>query len=153
MSSVRTNVDSIKNILLRDLDHLEKEIVNYQKEEDIWLIAQDIKNTAGHLTLHICGNLQHFLGSIIGKDGYVRQREEEFGCQPISSDMLLVEIQSTKSAIKHALEKISDEDLETIYPLEVFGKPMTFSYFLIHLTGHLMYHLGQINYHRRLLAS
>jgi hypothetical protein len=28
---------------------------------------------------------------------------------------------------------------------------MTLGYFLIHLYGHFNYHLGQINYHRRLL--
>lgn len=150
---MRTSVESIKEILIRDLGSLENEIKSYKVEDTLWVLKGEIKNSAGHLALHICGNLQHFVGAIIGEDGYIRRRDEEFGCKPISAEALLIEIQSTKSAIKHALDKISDADLENTYPLEVFGKPMTFSYFLIHLTGHLMYHLGQVNYHRRLLAS
>lgn len=150
---MNTNVQSIKQVFLRDLKSLEKEMALYRNESDIWKLAGDIKNTAGNLTLHICGNLQHFVGAIIGEDGYVRQRELEFGTKDMSVEELLSEIGRTKSAVEKALDKIKDEDLEKTYPIEVFGEPITFSYFLIHLTGHLMYHLGQINYHRRLLAS
>lgn len=150
---METNVESIKQILLRDLKSLEKEIGSYNNDSDIWLLSGDIKNTAGNLTLHICGNLQHFIGAIIGQDGYVRQREEEFGKKNVPAIDLIAEIRTTKQAVENALNKTSDDQLEDTYPIEVFGKPMTFSYFLIHLTGHLMYHLGQINYHRRLLAS
>ena len=150
---MRTNVDSIKQILLRDLTSLETEIKAYAEESDIWLLDGSIKNTAGNLTLHICGNLQHFVGAIIGNSGYVRHREEEFDRKNIVRETLLEEIGRTRKAVTQALDRIEDKNLEDIYPLEVFGKPMTFSYFLIHLTGHLMYHLGQINYHRRLLAS
>ena len=150
---MNTNVDSIKSILIRDLTNLETEIRSYQNEFDLWKLDGDIKNTAGNLTLHICGNLQHFIGAVIGQDGYVREREQEFGKKDVSSTDLLAEIEQTKNAITSALDLLSDKDLEASYPIEVFGKPMTFSYFLIHLTGHLMYHLGQINYHRRLLAS
>lgn len=147
------NVASIKALLLRDLTSLEKEISSYSNEADIWKISGDIKNTAGNLALHICGNLQHFVGATIGKDGYVRQRDQEFNKKDIPVADLLKEIGSTKIAIENTLNGLTDEDLNQTYPLEVFGKPMTFSYFLIHLSGHLMYHLGQINYHRRLLAS
>jgi len=150
---MKTNVDSIKSILIRDLTSLESEIQSYEHEADIWKLDGEIKNTAGNLTLHICGNLQHFVGSIIGKDGYVRKREDEFGKKEVPAADLLAEIDRTKSAVTSALDQFSDQDLESTYPIQVFGKPMTFSYFLIHLTGHLMYHLGQINYHRRLLAS
>ncbi|WP_422360846.1 DinB family protein [Reichenbachiella sp.] len=150
---MKTNIDSIKSIFSRDLTSLEKEIRSYTNEKDIWKLEADIKNTAGNLTLHICGNLQHFVGAVIGEDGYVREREQEFGKKDVSAADLLAEIERTKSAITSALDRLSDQDLESTYPIEVFGKPMTFSYFLIHLTGHLMYHLGQINYHRRLLAS
>ena len=150
---MNTDVNAIKQILLRDLANLENEIKSYHQEADLWLINGDINNSAGNLALHICGNLQHFIGAIIGDDGYVRRRELEFETKDMPVAELLNEIGRTKSAIENALNKTSDIALEKVYPIEVFGEPMTFSYFLIHLTGHLMYHLGQINYHRRLLAS
>lgn len=147
------NVDSIRQLLIRDLSSLENEIRSYENESDLWRLSGDIKNTAGNLALHICGNLQHFVGATIGQDGYVRQRDLEFSSKNVPASDLINEIKATKSAVENALDKLSDDDLNNTYPLEVFGKPMTFSYFLIHLSGHLMYHLGQINYHRRLLAS
>lgn len=150
---MRSSVEAIKLILLRDLTNLEGEIKAYHNQAELWSLKGDIKNTAGNLTLHICGNLQHFIGSVIGEDGYLRQREDEFGKKNLSAEELLSEIKSTKQSVEKAMDRISDDQLEEYYPIEVFGKPMTFSYFLIHLTGHLMYHLGQINYHRRLLAS
>ncbi|MEO9966006.1 MAG: DinB family protein [Reichenbachiella sp.] len=150
---MNTNVQSIKELIIRDLNSLEKEIQSYIRSADIWKIEGDIKNSAGNLTLHICGNLQHFIGAIVGKDGYIRKREEEFASKNLSIEELMDEVSATKQAVEKALSNLSDDHLEQIYPVEVFGKPITFSYFLIHLTGHLMYHLGQINYHRRLLAS
>lgn len=150
---MRTSIESIKQIFFRDLTSLEKEMEAYITESDIWFIDGEIKNSAGNLALHICGNLQHFVGAIIGQNGYARTRELEFETKNKPVTELLNEIGRTKSAIVEALNKISDSDLEKIYPIEVFGEPMTFSYFLVHLSGHLMYHLGQINYHRRLLAS
>lgn len=150
---MNTNVESIKEVLLRDLTVLEKEINAYTNPADLWVTRGDIKNSAGNLALHICGNLQHFVGAIVGADGYIRQRDLEFGQKDLPIGELQSEIEKTKLAIEKALNQLTDDDLNRAYPLEVFGKPMTFSYFLIHLTGHLMYHLGQINYHRRLLAS
>jgi uncharacterized damage-inducible protein DinB len=56
-----------------------------------------------------------------------------------------------REAVLTALQQISNETLNSIYPSNVFGYEMTTEYFLVHLYGHLDYHLGQINYHRRLL--
>jgi uncharacterized damage-inducible protein DinB len=53
--------------------------------------------------------------------------------------------------IDSVLPQLSEEDLKKEYPLVVFERAMTTDYFLIHLVAHLDYHLGQINYHRRLL--
>lgn len=148
-----THIQSIQDILLRDLEGLKTEILAYDCSADLWRIDGDIKNSAGNLALHLCGNLQFFVGSIIGKSGYERKRENEFSDIDLPREKLLSLIDQTMTTVADALPKLTEDQLSSNYPLEVFGKPMTYSFFLTHLTGHLMYHLGQINYHRRLLAS
>jgi uncharacterized damage-inducible protein DinB len=135
----------------RDLDILAKEINSYSDEPKLWVISGDINNSAGNLCLHICGNLQHFIGAILGNTGYVRNRDAEFGDKNIPKTELLSSIDNSKEVVKTVLSSLSEDQIAKDYPIDVFKKKMTTSYFLIHLHSHLNYHLGQINYHRRLL--
>lgn len=147
-----STLESIQKLLLRDLDSLAKEISLYPTEESLWLLQGDIKNTAGNLCLHLCGNLQHFIGTVLGQTSYVRNRDAEFADKNVPKEKLLTEIEATKKAVSETLGKLEASALNKEYPLQVFGEPMTTEYFLIHLSGHLTYHKGQINYHRRMLA-
>jgi len=144
-------INSIRTILERDLKKLEEEITLYPSEETLWKIAGNIKNPAGNLSLHLCGNLQHYIGAVLGGTGYIRNRDREFAVRGVSREDLISEIQKTKLAVRSGLEKVDPNTLDDTYPEQVFTYSMTTSYFLIHLTAHLGYHLGQINYLRRLL--
>ena len=144
-------IDTLIKLFQRDLNKLNTEVASYKKEENLWLLDKDINNSAGNLTLHLVGNLNHFIGTTLGHTGYVRQRDLEFSLKHVEKGKLLNQIEDTISVVETTLKKLSEEDLQKQYPLIVFKEPMTISYFLIHLTTHLAYHLGQINYHRRLL--
>lgn len=146
-------LDSLIKLFDRELTMLEKEITHYPAEADIWKLNGEIKNTAGNLCLHLCGNLQHFVGTVLGHTGYVRNRDYEFAAKDIAREQLLREVQATKEVVHATLAKLDESILQKEYPLQTLGYPMTTSYFLIHLYGHLNYHLGQINYHRRLIHS
>lgn len=146
-------LENISKIILRDLDVLEKEIALYPTTDSIWMVKGEIKNSAGNLALHLCGNLQHFIGAVLGNSGYIRDREKEFSLKNISAKDLVIEIIKTKEAIKNSFPKIDPTSLEKEYPEKVFTNSMTTQYFLIHLSAHLGYHLGQVNYHRRLVMS
>lgn len=137
----------------RDLDKLKVEINAYPHEDDIWKTGGDIANSAGNLCLHLTGNLRHFFGSVLGGDGYVRDRDAEFALKNVPRADLLMGIDQASSSIKTTLAKINDDDLAATYPLEVFGGPIMTGLFLTHLATHLNWHLGQINYHRRLIAA
>ena len=147
-----TLIPCISELLLRDLKKLQQEISAYSFEDKLWLIAGDIKNPPGNLCLHLCGNLQHYIGAVLGKSGYVRNRDAEFSTKGLSQATLLKEIETTLESIESTLATLSHTILDQQYPENVFNKPMTTGYFLIHLAGHLNYHLGQVNYHRRLVA-
>jgi uncharacterized damage-inducible protein DinB len=149
---MNTFLKSISEILSRDLDNLQKEIEQYPTEESVWVIKSEIKNSAGTLVLHLCGNLQHYIGVGLGNSGYKRDRDKEFSARNVSRAELIKEIGNARAAVKLTLEKVSSEILETEYPLPVFDYPMTVQHFMIHLVSHFGYHLGQVNYHRRLTA-
>ena len=136
----------------RDLDKLRTEIESYSDEADIWKTVDGITNSAGNLCLHLTGNLQHFFGAVLADTGYVRDRDSEFANKNISRDEMLAAIDATKAVVMETLNNLTDGDFAATYPIEVFGQPMTTGYFLTHLTTHFNYHLGQINYHRRLLG-
>jgi hypothetical protein len=145
-------IETLQKLILRDLDKLEKEITLYPTEESIWRVSGQITNPAGNLCLHLCGNLQHYIGFRLGNTEYKRNRDLEFTAKNIPREKLLAEITQTKKAVRDALSLLHPEQLNAIYPENVFNEPMTTQYFLVHLSGHLTYHLGQVNYHRRLLS-
>jgi hypothetical protein len=146
-------VDELTTLMDRDLAKLEDEIEAYPSEESLWIVRGDIINPAGNLSLHITGNLQHFIGAILGKTGYVRDRHAEFNDKGVPQDELLEKIRQTRQLLDDVIPTLSPAVLESKYPIEVFGRPMSVTLFLIHLHGHLNYHLGQVNYHRRLLTG
>lgn len=141
-----------KSLFSRDLDKLNTEINQYPSDNSLWIIKEGISNSAGNLSLHLCGNLRHFVGTILGKDGYVRDRDHEFYAKDLTREQLIDEVIQTKNAVISALDKLSESDLESLYPSKCPIPEATSLAFLTHLYGHLSYHLGQINYHRRLLA-
>jgi uncharacterized damage-inducible protein DinB len=141
----------LKTLFLRDLNRLRQEIDAYKDETKLWYIEKGIANSAGNLCLHLVGNLNTYIGAEFGETGYIRHRDLEFSLKGISKAELLAKIDVTIIVVERSLDKITEEQLEQDYPQLVFDKPTSTAYFLVHLTTHLTYHLGQINYHRRLL--
>ena len=146
-------VESLKTLFNRDLNKLQEEIELYKNEANLWKIEKGISNSAGNLCLHLIGNLNSYIGSTLGKTDYIRNRDLEFSLINVSKAELLNRIEKTKVVVNNALEVITSKKLEEEYPLLVFENKTTTAFFLIHLSTHLAYHLGQINYHRRLLDS
>ena len=144
--------ESLNNLFQRDLDRLAKELALYKNDEDIWKLAGDIKNSGGTLALHLVGNLQNFIGAVLGCTDYVRDRENEFNARNISRDSLLAEVEKTKQVIDENLPNISEEVLRS-QSSDKIPFDVTNEQFLIHLYGHFGYHLGQLNYHRRLMTQ
>lgn len=137
----------------RDLNRLKSEIELYRDETKIWYTEKSISNSAGNLCLHLIGNLNTYIGAEIGKTNYVRYRELEFSLKDISRPVLLNKIEETILVIENALSSLTEEDLKAEYPILVFDEKTSIEYLLVHLATHLTYHLGQINYHRRLLDT
>lgn len=151
MASMIAN--NVCEIIVRDLQKFAAEISAFKNEENLWKTEGDIKNSAGNLSLHVCGNLQHFIGAVLGNSGYIRNRDSEFSQKNISRENLLKEIELTITAVKNGMSLLTDEELYKEYPLEKWNQHSSKAFLLIHLTAHLNYHLGQINYLRRVLEK
>lgn len=144
-------ISEIITIINRDLERLSTEISTFKKEENLWKTTGEISNSAGNLALHLVGNLNYYVGTKIGNTGYERDRPAEFGLKDMPREKILKQIEATKETVSTSLNQLKNNQLDEEFPEALFGHPMTLGYFLLHLSGHLMYHLGQINYLRRVL--
>jgi uncharacterized damage-inducible protein DinB len=144
--------ETLRHLFNRDLNRLKTEIGLYTDERSIWMIDGQIANSAGNLCLHLIGNLNTYIGAQLGGTGYVRHRDLEFSQKDIPIENLIDRIEETISIVDTTLSQLSDEQLAAEYPVLVFESKTSTEFFLIHLATHLTYHLGQINYHRRLLT-
>jgi uncharacterized damage-inducible protein DinB len=146
-------IETLRLLFQRDLLRLKTEINSYKDESKIWIIENNIANSAGNLCLHLIGNLNTYIGAELGKTNYIRNRELEFSLKNISKKELVYKIESTILVVEESLKNITELELQNEYQILVFDKKTSTEYLLVHLTTHLTYHLGQINYHRRLLDN
>src|SRR2546422_1300534 len=112
-----------------------------------------ITNSGGNLALHLVGNLQYFLGTVLGGTGYVRDRDAEFGRRDVPRAELLRQIDTALAAVAQTMALLREQDLAKPYPQPVGGVTLSTGDFLLHLAAHFTYHLGQVDYHRRLLTG
>jgi len=143
----------LETLFLRELRALRREIEAYADEQQLWVTNGGITNSAGNLALHLCGNLQHFIGAHLGGTGYVRNRDAEFARRNVSRAEILAEIDAATAAVRRGFERISDDDFAKPFPELIAKTTVTTSEWLVHLVGHLGYHIGQIDYHRRMITG
>lgn len=137
----------------RDLLKLKTEIAAYRDESALWVVRGEIANSAGNLCLHLVGNLKHFIGATLGQTSYVRQRELEFSDKNTPRQALLDAVDETIAIVENTVRGLSERDFDQNFPLEKHGQLVTTGHMLLHLLTHLNYHLGQVNYHRRLIEA
>ncbi len=146
------NTQELNRLFQRDLERLGVELSAYTDESKLWVIDKEIANSAGNLAIHLFGNLRTFIGNDLGNIPYKRDRDREFAAKGVSRAALLEELEEVKSIISSSLLGLDSSRLSEKSVHAFFGYEMSIGYFLVHLYGHFNYHLGQVNYHRRLLG-
>lgn len=144
-------IKALSELFRRDLDKL-YDIVSGIPEEDIWQKYPGITNSCGILTQHLVGNLRHFIGAVLGDTGFERDREMEFTSTTRPRKELMEDILDTREMIQATLQDLEENELHEPYPLDLSYDYSIYK-FLLHLYGHLNYHLGQVNYLGRILAA
>jgi hypothetical protein len=146
-------INAIGSILERDLEALRREVEAYSDDAQLWEPVEGITNPGGTLVLHLTGNLQHFFGTRLGATGYVRDRPGEFSRRNVPRPELLREIDAARNAVRAALERLTARQLTEDYPETIAGVRVKTWEYLLHLTTHFAYHLGQVDYHRRVITG
>ena len=141
----------LATLFRRDLEKLIHEIESFPDDESLWQVLPGVSNAAGNLALHIQGNLREFVGRQLGQLSYVRNRALEFSARGLSRREVCAQLTELMDTIPMVIENLSEEQLEMEYPEVVLEAATSTREFLIHLYGHLNWHLGQVNYLRRIL--
>jgi len=144
---------AVASLLERDLNALRREVEAYPDEADLWRTVPGVANPAGNLVLHLAGNLQHFIGSQLGGTDYVRDRAAEFARRGVPRAELLREIEAARAAIAAGLDRLSPTQLTDEWPGPIAGVRVAMGEYLVHLTTHFAYHLGQVDFHRRTVTG
>ena len=145
--------DLLQGFLLRELRSLRRELEQYPDEASLWITPEGLPNSAGTLALHVAGNLQHYIGAQLGQTGYVRDRPREFAARNVPRSQIMAEIDAAEEAIRATLPRLTPEQLAADYPEAVGGVRLRTDAYLLQVTVHLAYHLGQIDYHRRMVTG
>ena len=135
-----------------EISRLIEELNLYKSEEDIWKIKEGISNSAGNLTLHLTGNLNYFIGTILGNTGYVRERDKEFSEKNKPRVLLVQDLENVAALIRKILPIVKETEFDKEFPVPIGNKTSSTTGVLLHLATHFTYHLGQVNYHRRLVS-
>jgi hypothetical protein len=145
-------IHELKTLLLKDLASLRREVESYPDEASLWRTLPGIANSGGNLALHLAGNLQFFIGEQVGHSGYVRDRDGEFTARDLPRAQVLLEIDAAAKAVANALTAMDPAALDREFPSPMAGQRLPTRQFLINLCSHLAYHLGQLDYHRRMIG-
>lgn len=144
---------AFQTLLLRELRAVRRELEAYPDDASVWRTIPGLPNTGGTLALHLAGNLQHFFGAILGRDGYKRDRDSEFSRRDVPRQELLAAIDAAIASVDRTLQSLTDDALAVTYPEPIANRKVSTGVFLVHLTSHLAYHLGQMDYHRRAVTG
>jgi len=140
-------------LFARDIERLMQELRAFPDTESIWKTAPGVSNAAGTLALHLEGNLREYIGRQLGQIAYTRDRPLEFSVRGLARDEVIARIEAVKASIPGVIAALSNEQLDAIYPENVLKTPLSTRQFLMHLLGHLNYHLGQVDYLRRFVTG
>ena len=150
--SVNVRSSTIQALLRRDLAAVRRSVEAYPEEASLWADCPGLPNPGGTLVLHVAGNLQHYIGAVLGRSGYQRNRNAEFTRRGVARSELLAEVDAAMRAVDQGLGALAEDSLAKPYPEPIAGRTVSTGDFLMHLAVHLAYHLGQLDYHRRLVT-
>jgi uncharacterized damage-inducible protein DinB len=145
--------DIVQTMVLRELAAVRRSVEAYPNDESLWILPSGLPNAGGTLVLHLAGNLQHYFGAVLGGSAYQRDRPAEFSRRDVPRAEMLAELDAARVAIEHTIPQLTEEVLAAPYPERIAGHVVTTDIFLVHLASHVAYHLGQLDYHRRVVTG
>jgi hypothetical protein len=146
-------LEDLKAIYLREVATLERELALYPDDSSLWTVLPGVPNPAGTLFLHLAGSLQHFFGATLGKSGYVRDRAAEFSRRDVPKSELEQELANARRGVIAGFAALTEDQLGETFPVRFADDAFSTRLTLLQFSSHLAYHLGQIDYHRRVVTG
>ena len=143
----------MRGVLVRDLKCLRRQVEAYPDERDLWQTPPGVSNSAGNLAMHLAGNIQHFVGMHLGGSSYQRDRDAEFSSRHVSRTELLGAIDASIDAVEQTMPRVTDEQMDKADGIRMGDTTFMTGEFVMHLISHFGYHLGQVDYHRRVVTG
>jgi len=121
-------------------------------EDHIWARGSDNENAIGNLVLHLCGNVRQWIGTGVGQQPDVRDRDSEFQARGGTSPAQLAE--RLKSVVTEAGEIIRTLPVSRLTESKVIQKyDVTLLEAIYHVVEHFSQHTGQILFATKLLTG
>jgi hypothetical protein len=131
---------------LRVAEQIQK-LVDPLSDEQFWRRPYAYGNSAGHLLLHLTGNLRYYIGAQIARTEYVRDRPREFSDPSHAPKAQVIKgFQDAVAMVVATLEKQSAPAWLSAYTaqgMEDAGDRFTA---FLRCAAHLSHHAGQIIY-------
>jgi hypothetical protein len=144
---------AVATVMLRELAAVRRSIEAYPDDESLWAERPGLPNAGGTLALHVAGNLRHFVGLRLGQVAYVRDRDAEFARRGVTRSQVTAELDAARDALERGMAATTEAMLAAPYPDPIAGRQVSTGDFLVHLATHLAWHLGQLDYHRRVVTG
>ena len=145
--------DDVVALLTRELEGFQREILLFPDDESVWQAKAGVANSAGNLALHVAGNIQYFIGAVLGGTGFVRDRDREFGARSGSRDEIIAELGKALDVVRTVLPRLTSEQLDAVFSAHRTATAVSTRRFLLHLCTHAAFHVGQAGYLRRIVTG
>ena len=145
--------EELAALFARDLTRLAQQLRAFPDTTTVWQTVPGVTNAAGTLALHLEGNLREYVGRLLGHIAYHRDRPLEFSARGVDRDELVARIETVRDMVSRVMRALSADALGDTYPEPYDGASLSTRQFLIHLLAHLNYHLGQVDYLRRVTTG
>ena len=145
--------DCMTTLLIREIDGFARELALFPDDESIWKTLPGVTNSAGNLAMHVAGNLQHYVGEVLGGSLYQRNRDLEFNGKSGTRSEIMAELTRASNVVRDVLTSMPEARLSDTYPEAVMGLRFNTVEFLMHLCVHAGFHLGQAGYLRRIATQ
>jgi uncharacterized damage-inducible protein DinB len=114
-------------------------------QEQFWHNPFSYGNSAGHLILHMTGNLNYYIGASVARTGYIRNRDREFSeTEKPDKTKVMHAFDQAIAMVVATIKKQKPEDWMVVYSAE--REPEAKERFMIFLrcAGHAYHHVGQL---------
>ena len=122
------------------------DIIKPLSEAELWTTNGKIPNSIGTLTRHLTGNLNHYFGAGLLKNGYQRERDQEFSQVGLTRTQVIADLQAAVELVKQSASAVDAAALDLPFTSPDGETYASLSYYIMHMTVHFAMHCGQADY-------